>query len=137
MERAESEGRLRPGRGRAGLAVLPLLLALVGGCPGEPQQALPSRTATELYAFGNELARGGRDLPGAIEAYGEALSLDPGMPEAHFGLGLALLQSGDAEGAAAEIESALSLAPLDATWRQDAEDALAVAYLHRAQGEPR
>ena len=109
-----------------------------GSGPGiPPQQASTApRTAADWYGRGRGLAQGSRDLPGAIAAYREALALDSQMGEAHYGLGLALLESGDVEGAAAELESAVSLAPPDASWRKDAENALVLALL-RKSGEGR
>ena len=102
-----------------------------------PRQAAVPHTAAEWYEQGRARTVDSRDLPGAIAAYREALSLDPGMGPAHFGLGLALLQTGDAEGAAAEIESAISLAPPDAGWRKDAENALVLALLRKDENKPK
>ena len=61
----------------------------------------------------------------------------PVSAEEHYELGLALLRSGDAEGAVAEIEAALSLAPPDASWRKEAEDAMVLALLRRGKREAR
>jgi Flp pilus assembly protein TadD len=107
------------------------------GPASAPRQAIAPRSAAEWYERGRELASDSRNLPGAIEAYREALALEPQHAEAHYGLGLALLQSGDAEGAAAEIESALSLAPQGASWRQDAENALVLALLRKPRSSQR
>lgn len=98
-----------------------------------PLQAEPPAGAAAEYARAVEFARDPGDLPRAVEAYRRALALEPSMAEAHYGLGLALLRSGDGEGAAAEIESALSLAPPDAAWRPDAENALVGALLLRSK----
>ena len=106
------------------------------GPASPPRTAIPARSAAEWYELGRHLATVARDLPGAIVAYREALALDPQQAEAHYGLGLALLQSGDAEGAAAEIESALSLAPADASWRPDAENAMVHALLRKSNDKP-
>ena len=73
----------------------------------------------------------------AAEAYRRALELDPAMAEAHYGLGYALLQTGDLDGSAAELEAALSSAPPDAPWRRDAEDALVLVHLRKAQPAPK
>jgi tetratricopeptide (TPR) repeat protein len=44
---------------------------------------------------------------GAADAWRAALALDPAIPRAHLGLGRALLELGDGEGAAAEARAAL------------------------------
>jgi len=104
------------------------------GSADAPRRPIAPPSAAEWYARGRDLALRSGDVRGAIEAYREALALEPGRAEAHYGLGLALLQSGDAVGAAAEIESALSLAPEGASWRQDAENALVLALLRKPKG---
>jgi tetratricopeptide (TPR) repeat protein len=43
---------------------------------------------------------------GAAEAWRAALAAEPGLPRAHLGLGRALLETGDADGAAAAFRSA-------------------------------
>jgi Flp pilus assembly protein TadD len=70
-----------------------------------------------------------RDPRGGREAYVKALELEPGHVEAHLNLGLVLLELGDAEGARAELESALSLAPPDAPWRATAQEGLVRAHV--------
>src|SRR5262245_36614440 len=64
-----------------------------------------------------------RATPSSIAVLREAVERDPKSAEAHYALGLAFLRAGDADGAVAEIEAALSLAPPDASWRPEAEDA--------------
>ncbi len=107
-----------------------------GGAAGAtPATGRDTHSADEWYARGNDLLHDSKDLHGAVEAYRKAVDLAPAMAEAHYGIGYALLQLGDAEGAAAELESALSLAPADASWRQDAENALVLAHLRKAQAQ--
>ena len=118
-------------------AALLILAAAAFWWTRRPQPAADPRTAAQWYERGRELAQDSRDLPVAIAAYRTALALEPGSAETHYGLGLALLHSGDAEGAAAEIESALSLAPPDAAWRKEAEDAMVLALLRKGKREPR
>jgi hypothetical protein len=55
------------------------------------------------------------------------------MGQAHYGLGYCLLELDDVEGCLAEIESALSLAPDDASWRKDAENVLVRAHIRKGQ----
>jgi len=92
-------------------------------------------SASGWYARGNELLNGSKDVRGAAEAYRKATELAPSMGEAHYGLGYCLLELDDVEGCLAEIESALSLAPDDASWRKDAENVLVRAHIRK--GQPR
>jgi len=85
------------------------------------------------YDYGNLLRSRMRDYRGAIEAYRRAIDERPKLAEAHFALGAVLLDVGEPEDAAAAIESSLSLAPPDASWRADAEQALLVARTRAAQ----
>jgi Flp pilus assembly protein TadD len=142
MERA----MIRPGQ--LGTALILALLAIgatvwvlghrsdlaAAPAPAESSSLPPApASAHAWYDRGNDLARGDGDLSAAIEAYRRALVLAPEMAEAHYALGLALLRSGDGEGAVAEIESALGLAPSDASWRPDAENAMVRALLLRSR----
>jgi len=121
-----------------GLAGALLILAIggvwatLGVRSASSTTTIVARSPAEWYERGRELALRSRDRPGAIAAYREALALDPEMGEAHYGLGLVLLESGDVEGAAAELESAVSLAPPEASWRKDAENALVLALLRKS-----
>jgi tetratricopeptide (TPR) repeat protein len=93
------------------------------------------RTAADWYARGNELLKSSKDLRAAAEAYRKAVELAPSMGEAHYGLGYVLLQMNDVDGSLAEIESALSLAPEGASWREDADNALILANLRKGEQE--
>jgi cytochrome c-type biogenesis protein CcmH/NrfF len=52
-----------------------------------------------------------QDWPKAIEAFKQALAVDPNQPEAHGYMGFILLQAGHADGALLAFEKALSVAP--------------------------
>jgi cytochrome c-type biogenesis protein CcmH len=52
-----------------------------------------------------------QDWPKAIEAFKQALALDPNQPEAHAYMGFILIQAGHADGALLAFEKALALAP--------------------------
>jgi tetratricopeptide (TPR) repeat protein len=85
------------------------------------------------YDYGNLLRTHAKNYRAAEEAYRRAIDERPLMPEAHFNLGAVLLDLGEPEEAAAAIESSLSLAPPDASWRPQAEEALLVARTRAAQ----
>ena len=51
------------------------------------------------------------DLPGAIDKFREAISLDPQNAKAHYQLGLALRQKGALAEARVEFQKAQGLAP--------------------------
>jgi tetratricopeptide (TPR) repeat protein len=85
------------------------------------------------YDYGNLLRTHDKNYRGAAEAYRRAVDERPLMPEAHYNLGLDLLDLGEPEDAAAAIESSLSLAPPNAGWREQAEEALLVARTRAAQ----
>ena len=78
--------------------------------------------------YGNLLQREVGDHAGAAAAYLRVTELRPELSEAHYTLGLALLELERYEDAAASFESALGLAPPDAAWRTRAEELLAQAY---------
>jgi tetratricopeptide (TPR) repeat protein len=85
------------------------------------------RDGLAWYNYGNLLRTHVHDYRGAEEAYRRAIDYLPRLPEAHFNLGIVLLELDEPEDAAAAIESGLSLAPESASWRADAENALLVA----------
>ena len=95
------------------------------------------RTAPEWYARGSDLLANARDYRGAAEAYRRAAELAPQMGEAHYGRGCALLELGDVDGALPELESALSLAPEGARWKEDAQNAFIRAQLRKGAPAPR
>ncbi len=88
------------------------------------------------YERGRELLAAGETAK-AEQAFRRAVEHAPSSAVAHYGLGCALLELGDAVGAAAEIESALSLASTDVPWRQDAEAALVAAHLRKSKSAAR
>ena len=97
------------------------------------------RDGVAWYDYGNLLRVQLHDLRGAEDAYRRAIDFQPRMAEAHFNLGVVLLGLDEPEDAAAAIESALNLAPQNASWRTDAENALLVARTRAAArhaGEP-
>ena len=95
------------------------------------------RTAPEWYARGNDLLANAKDYRGAADAYGRAAELSPQMGEAHYGRGCALLELGDVDGALSELESALSLAPEGARWKEDAQNTFIRAQLRKGPSAPR
>jgi cytochrome c-type biogenesis protein CcmH/NrfG len=54
---------------------------------------------------------GRREYREAVEAFREALSLDRNLVDAHYGLGLALKESGGGEAATRSFEMVMALAP--------------------------
>ena len=138
-------GSLRSGRIGSLIAVLAIGVAgialLIYG-KGLATKATPPpprepATAAEWYARGDDLLKRARDVRGASEAYRRATELAPDLGVAHFGLGYALLELGDLEGAIAELGSALSLARANEAWKQDAENALVLAHLRKSAAEKR
>lgn len=87
--------------------------------------------AVAWYELGRLSLASLHDPRGAETALRKALELRPGLAEAHFALGAALVELDDLDGGSAELEAALSLAPADAPWRQDAENALVRAHLQK------
>lgn len=78
-----------------------------------------------LWHARGELYRGRgapRDLVNAVQFYGNAIGLDPGLAEAHRGLGLSLLKTGRTADGHAALQRYLSLKP-------DAADARVIAML--------
>jgi len=94
-------------------------------------------SAQDWYARGNEILAEGKDLAGAAEAYRKAIESAPSMGAAHYGLGYVLFRMDDVEGSLAEIESALTLAPEGAAWREDAENLFVRLNVLNAQREKR
>lgn len=94
---------------------------------------LAPRHADAWYDYGNLLYRSMHDARGAVEAWRKATECDPNLGEAHFALGVALLESGDYETAVASLQAAVQVAPRQASWRPDAESALDVARLRLAE----
>ena len=92
-------------------------------------------TAQGWYQRADELLKQKNDIRGASKAYRRAADLAPEMGEAHYGLGFTLLQLGDTDGAIAELESALSLARPESTWKTDAENALVLAHLEKTKSK--
>ncbi|HTP52074.1 MAG TPA: tetratricopeptide repeat protein [Anaeromyxobacteraceae bacterium] len=84
--------------------------------PAWPRHEL-ARLAVE---DGRAAARAG-DPAGALAAFRRASEIDASLPEAHFGLGAALEEQGDAAGAARAYREYLRLAPQGAWARQAAE----------------
>ena len=95
--------------------------------------SLDAHDGAAWYDYGNLLRSHMKDYRGAIDAYRRAIDERPLLAEAHFALGAVLLDIGEPDDAAASIESSLSLAPPDASWRPDAEEALLVARTRAAQ----
>jgi tetratricopeptide (TPR) repeat protein len=93
------------------------------------------RDGITWYDLGNLMREQLHDVRGAIECYRNATEFAPQMPEAHFSLGAALLDLNDFEAAIAEIQTSLSLAPANASWRPDAERALGLARLRTAESK--
>jgi tetratricopeptide (TPR) repeat protein len=81
--------------------------------------------AARLVRRGDELARKG-DTAAALEAYGEALRLDPRSAVAHNNRGLVRHRRGEADDAVADFDAAVRLDPN-----------LAVAYLNRGAARQR
>lgn len=75
----------------------------------EELEADPSNAGAE-YVSG-ELARQTQDLPGAVEHFAKARTLDPNFGDAYLGLGMALLGEKKYEDAIAPLEMAVKLEP--------------------------
>jgi tetratricopeptide (TPR) repeat protein len=78
----------------------------------EPAPARGSTSADEWYRRGCEAES---DPTRAIEAYRQALELDPDHPDAHINLGRLLHEAGDAAAAEEHYRKALGARPGDAT----------------------
>ena len=93
------------------------------------------RDGIAWYDLGNLLRTHQKDLRGAADAYRKAIEFLPKMPEAQMNLGAVLLDLDQPEDAGACFEAALSLAPPDASWRKQAEDARVQAHLRQVAKE--
>ncbi|MEO7786938.1 MAG: tetratricopeptide repeat protein [Sphingomicrobium sp.] len=82
----------------------------------------------ELWTgYANALVDHGRMLtPAARLAFARAITLSPEGPGPRFFLGLALMRSGDREGAMREWQAILAKAPADASWRPMVEGGVAL-----------
>lgn len=87
------------------------------------------------YELGQHAGGASHDARAAARYFRQSVELDERGADGHYALGLALLQLADYEGASAEIQAALSLAPVDVSWRTAAEDALVVAHLRARERE--
>jgi hypothetical protein len=80
------------------------------GRPSASVSASDAGAAREAYARGNESLLSG-DITTALQAYREAIALDPENPSGYRGLGLAYAESGDRKAAMRFLRAYLSLAP--------------------------
>ncbi|MEO6248667.1 MAG: tetratricopeptide repeat protein [Sphingomicrobium sp.] len=82
----------------------------------------------ELWTgYANALVDHGRMLtPASRMAFGRAMALSPQSPGPRFFFGLALLRSGDRDGARAQWREIIAKAPNDAEWRRLVEGGLAL-----------
>lgn len=87
------------------------------------------------YELGEHAERTRHDTLAAVRYYRQSVELDERGADGHYALGLALLRANDFEGASAEIQAALSIAPLEVAWRKAAEDALVLAHLSQRERE--
>jgi tetratricopeptide (TPR) repeat protein len=80
-----------------------------------PPWALPSTnpSAADRLELGTSLARAGR-LDEAIALFREALAIEPRYADAHYNLGLSLLENQKPHEAVDALEAAVSLSPQDA-----------------------
>lgn len=89
--------------------------------------ALDGETAERLAAMGEAevLAAGGLVTPASRKAFDRAAELDPHEPRAQYYLGVAEIEEGRKEAAAARWKALLAGAPEDAPWRPGVEAELA------------
>jgi len=83
---------------------------MAGGAGMAGMGASSSRDLPALLAQGRA-AYEKQELPKAIQAFKDALALDPNQPEAHTYMGLILAQAGHADGALMAFDRALSANP--------------------------
>lgn len=91
------------------------------------------RDGVTWYNYGNLLRSKVHDARAALEAYRKATEFAPQMGEAHFNLGAVLMELGDYDTAIVAIQAALQVAPPNAPWRKDADNALSLAHLRAAE----
>jgi cytochrome c-type biogenesis protein CcmH len=85
--------------------------------------------------LGNALADHAHSLtPAARLAFDRSRQLAPTSPAPGYFLGLAMLRSGDPEGALAEWREVLAKAPADASWRPRVEDGILLIESARRRG---
>jgi Tfp pilus assembly protein PilF len=79
-------------------------------CQGPPALASQKPAAPVLNALGAHFANA-KNLRCAIQSFERAIAADPKSVEAHFNLGLALLDAGNPARAAQSFQAALQLNP--------------------------
>ncbi len=85
--------------------------------------------------LGNALADHARTLtPAARLAFARSAALAPNSPAPGYFLGLAMLRSGDPDGALAQWNGILAKAPPNASWRPMVEDGIALIQSARRDG---
>jgi Flp pilus assembly protein TadD len=112
------------------------LLALpvwLGACDHDAPPSAPAKVRERIHLAETLMTQ--RRFVQAADELRKAIELDGQSPQAHYDLGLTLLQMGDFEGASAELQAALSLAPADVEWRTAAENALVEAHLRQRDRE--
>ncbi|MEO8141767.1 MAG: tetratricopeptide repeat protein [Sphingomicrobium sp.] len=94
---------------------------------------LHPRDYTLWTGLGTMLTEHGGGLnPGAELAFQRAIDLSPGYPTPRYFYGIAKLQSGDREGALAEWQAVLAVAPANASWRGLVENRIRATRLSPA-----
>jgi tetratricopeptide (TPR) repeat protein len=86
---------------------------------------LEQRRPEALFFWGN-ICAAGQDFAASIEAYREALRLDPGLVAVRNNLANALLVTGQVDDAVVEYREVLRLRPADRSMRENLERALAL-----------
>ena len=123
---AQVEARLRanPGEGQGWEVLAPVYLRLdrVAEAADAYQRAIeilgPSPQRLGGFAEATIMANNGVVTEPARRAYSKLLELEPGRPEARFGLALAKQQDGDLAAAEADYRALLAETPPDAPWRE-------------------
>lgn len=88
--------------------------------------AISPRSALAQYGLGSTILRGPPEgAPGAEGPLRAALAIDPGLADAHYALGLVLLNTGRAAEAVGSLSAAARLKPGSARYRSDLGVALA------------
>lgn len=96
---------------------------------------LDPHNAKAWFNFGNLLRGEFHDARNALEAYQRAAENDPAFADAQYALGLTLLETNDFEASVATLQSALQIAPPDASWRTEATTALDIARLRALEAK--